>query len=159
MKKIKAEEEKMGDNKAEQIIEKISELIPEEEGKVYAEAILFFLASDPFWNDKGEIVADSVTVENSNIVELIKHACSKDSTETPVGLLQFYHILATKVPIELVQNDNGVELMIRNRLPHGEQKGKGSDGIIQPKPKKRRQAKQHKVHLKPWITINDDRVF
>jgi hypothetical protein len=133
-----------------------------EDEQVHAKAILYFLVHEPFWNDAGEIVVDSVTVEGSNISELVKHAASKNDSELPVGGLQFYHILARKVPIELVQNDKGAELMMRNRLPSGEQKGEGSDeSVMSPKRKRRKRIKldRNKIQLKPWITINDDMVF
>lgn len=157
--KVNSKGKTINQKKKDETIDKLVETIPNDD-KVNAKAILEFIVSDPFWNDNGEIEADSATVQGSNIVELIKHASSKTSEDTPVGILQFYHMLARKVPIELIPNDNGIQLMMRNRIPRQHHIGTGVDSIEdKPKTKKRKVHKTKKKEQKPWITIDEDMVF
>lgn len=143
-------------NGLDEKIEQIGKQVPES-GRVHAEAILTFMIDKPFWNEKGEILDDQNNViPDSNIVELLTHAVTKSSKDTPQGILQFYHILANRVPIEFVQNENGLELMIRGRVPYGEQRGKGKLDESPPAKKMKFQNEMYIEHPPKWLTINED---
>jgi hypothetical protein len=76
------------------------------ESRIKAKRLLKHIKPTVRWSDDGELVADSELIPDSNIAELLGEASKKDSTDQPIGWVEFADALKeTDTPDHFITNE------------------------------------------------------
>ena len=84
------------------------------QGRRDASAILHHIENSPdiSWNSRGEVMIRGDTIPRSHIADLVKFSLFQYKTWKPVGVTEFYRVLAeTNLPAGLIRNLKNRELL------------------------------------------------
>ena len=105
------------------------------------------------WNANGQVKLNGVTIQGSNISDLLRDALRKRGNFEPVGSRQFFRVLSDiNIPKDLVRNE---ERWLQTQVPlsSDDEGGGPSYAMTPPKEKPKKIVKKSKIPIKGWTKL------